>query len=764
MPLWLRAPRTWPSTLEEALERASEYGMSEEHLQLVGTRVPDSRQSAWIQSYAARAWNSRFVPAWFNSVLYQTVVLVIFICLAQRAISPHVAGQLPSYRRLQTFVVKYIVLAPLFGSNSLATTFVLPAKTRLAHCATLQVPRRVDFFFLSLYIFGTSAVLLTDFSPLLILLAARNSPLEWLASLNFGRRQLYHRWVARVTFLNVGLHVTAYSWIHLQHPGRGIETLFNKPYLLCGWLAFLGGTVLCLASWRRLRQIAYEAFLVGHVLAALVWLVGAYLHVFLRLGANHDPYNVRLCYLAASAWAFDRVLRLISLIWNNTLLGRLFAFPSVATVSSKTRFLAAEGVLVGTSGNFLRLRITPTTPWDRPRGGPGAYVFISSFTTSGHKAWESHPFSIAWPLGVPDADALDCTSDMSWRVRPGEERRQTVGGEASKQPAHFSVCTSRTPLEPSFFDLPPSANSFELVIKKHSGFTHLLASSLSLPVASPSRFSSDEPPDRSLHPVHPLRLAIEGPYGATPAHVVARYRQALLLAGGSGVAMVTSQLADLGVLVTRRSEGSKVSLEIVKTERVVVVWVIREADTIHLLAPYLRRLHTLFRSTSHPSCTPQPPFCASTPPPAFIALHIYITDLTNPSLEPTKSALAALSLPPSFLQHTVQSGRPDFGAHIDALSYPAPLTESPTLREGGRELLVVSCGPAALADSAREAVRSRLRGWRCGAAQEGVERDAGGAEAGERQRLVPRSHGGRSGRASRWEADELVYSEEAVLW
>lgn len=37
--------------------------------------------------------------------------------------------------------------------------------------------------------------------------------------------------------------------------------LWEKPYVVWGWIAFGGGALLCFGAWRRLRQIAYEAFL-----------------------------------------------------------------------------------------------------------------------------------------------------------------------------------------------------------------------------------------------------------------------------------------------------------------------------------------------------------------------------------------------------------------------------------------------------------------------------------------------------------------------
>lgn len=51
-----------------------------------------------------------------------------------------------------------------------------------------------------------SGVLALGSTPLTFLLAARNSPITWLTGADFGTVQVYHRWVARVTYGNATVH------------------------------------------------------------------------------------------------------------------------------------------------------------------------------------------------------------------------------------------------------------------------------------------------------------------------------------------------------------------------------------------------------------------------------------------------------------------------------------------------------------------------------------------------------------------------------
>ncbi|GAA5930555.1 hypothetical protein JCM10213_000746 [Rhodosporidiobolus nylandii] len=785
MVLWLHPPPAWPDTLDEAVRMGGDWGIKASFIERFWGDLPEDKKREMIRAYVAHCWNAYAVPQHSNLLLYKAVVMILLIGITRRHISHRLISRFPSpFRRIHTLAVKHISLAPVFGRSSLSAVSPLPYKSRWAGWTTVQIPLRVDGLLVFCYVLANLLVVFTGFepvfpsafypadrtplrqivryladrsgilalgsTPLVVLLAARNSPLSY-AGLNFGTMQLYHRWVARTTFVNVFLHAAAYSWLILEREHWNFARLFSKVYMLWGWGAFAGGLALCFAAWRRLRQVAYEVFLVGHILAALVWLASSYFHVLYLKGG--DPYHLRLCYLAVSAWAFDRLLRLLSLLWNNTPLSRLFFLPSPP---SRTRFLAAQGALLGASSDFIRLRITPATPWSRRRGGPGAYVFISSWTTLEHKGWESHPFSLAWPLGVPNPDEDEDGVGVAGAGAASPPLVVTPGAESPTQLVDLSFAAADSFPSPS--DLPnlpstspshpfdaSSSSSFELLIKRYSGFTHALSSSLSLPLSSlPTSLSDPEVP---LSPQHltQLRIAVEGPYGASPSHAVAQFRQALVVAGGSGIAMVSSQLADLARQMVRRACSPPQNE--VKTRRVAVVWSVRKAETVHLLAPYLTRLYRLFRSSPffslyHLAASP-------TTVDPFIDLHVY---LTSPSSAPSSAAriLSSLSLSPAFLHSTVHSGRPHLASHIDAFASS----------DAEEELLVVSCGPASLCDAAREAVRSRLAGVpslpRVGRVKKEEE------SSGEHAELLGGTR--RGGRKKRWEACRLVYHEEAVVW
>ncbi|BGP43574.1 ferric-chelate reductase Frp1 [Rhodotorula kratochvilovae] len=758
MPLWPARPDPWPSTVEEALALPAHWHVSERFLEIHASNPDPERRALLIRSYVAFLYNS-FIPArWFNIFLWECIALVVVVGLLRRLVTPRLVRALPEpLRRAHTLFTKHYSLAPLVGKKALAAVPLASSK-RLSRWTTVQVPLRPDVLLLGVFLAANLLVAFTGYdvpwpngfyseeqghlvplvrhvadrtgvialgeTPLVFLLAARNSPFTWLLGVDFGTLQIYHRWVAKVTYANVTVHMIGYSLIHLQAYEWAFLSLFQKKYLVLGWVAFFGGWVLCFGAWRRIRQIAYEAFLIGHIVAALAWVVGSYLHVFFLGGKGASEDYLKLCYITAALWGFDRVARRVLLIWHNTPFGRTFASTASrppASSRSSRRWFAADGVLLGASDDFVRLRITPASPWSYARGGPGSFVYVSCFS-AGHRAWESHPFSIAWPLGVPDGADDEVDSGAASPVG-------SLDGSPASKSTRLDDFTPSPPPSPTLtafrphpFDEHASPASFELLVKRYSGFTHALVESLSLPDSAIPSSAADEPLVLSglEDGVHrsALRIGVEGPYGAAnAAHPCATYKRALLVAGGSGLAMVTSQLADLGVRVLRECGG-------IRCEKVVVVWSVREAETVALIIPYLHRLYRLFRAA--PSFRQQYLLRLDSglaAPEPFIDLHIYITSSSSPS-SPAILELETLALPPEFLRlalHT-DEGRPDVGAHIDALGG----------EEDDEELLVVSCGPAALCDATREAVRSRLGG--------------GGM--------------GRKG----WEACRLVYSEEAVVW
>lgn len=200
--------------------------------------------------------------------------------------------------------------------------------------------------------------------------------------------------------------------------------------------------------------------------------------------------------------------------------------------SASVKHLSAEGYLVGT-GDFLRLRVTMARGFAGSLGGPGQYVFISS---PRHNIWESHPFTITWPTGMPAPSTSASTP--------------SVDDEPKK--ADFAAAATHT------FDSSDVASdrTFELVLKTYGGFTRKLAKGIAQPAASIEAGQAQ--------PVSRFRLLVEGPYGSS-VNLQHGYESVFLVAGGSGISATIAHLADLAKHTATLA-----------VKRIVVVWAVRD--------------------------------------------------------------------------------------------------------------------------------------------------------------------------------------------
>lgn len=209
---------------------------------------------------------------------------------------------------------------------------------------------------------------------------------------------------------------------------------------------------------------------------------------------------------------------------------------------SPSPFAEAEGTIVE-DGQFVRLRITPARKWPTWKGRPGTHVFVS---IPGARGWESHPFSIAWPLDVP-------------LPRPNSSASSSFASSSTIDVAEDLDEDVATP------------EAFELVVKACDGFTGRLRRGLEGDVEGGGLDS------------HSLKLIVEGPYGSI--HTFEQERWVLLVAGGSGIAAtivsdachrIERAYTDASAPQSHLADMAKQTLRSkLRTERVVVVWSIR---------------------------------------------------------------------------------------------------------------------------------------------------------------------------------------------
>lgn len=235
---------------------------------------------------------------------------------------------------------------------------------------------------------------------------------------------------------------------------------------------------------------------------------------------------------------------------------------------------------------------------------PGTHAYLRFAEVN---PWESHPFSIAWVEHRASDETLPLT-----------EKLPRSGGGGSRA----------TPTSVSF------------VIGAQTGLTRKLY----------------EMAERSARPGRPLRLraAFEGPYAGH--HALDSYGTAVLIAGATGI---THQMGHLRHLVEGYGDGT------VATRRVVLVWVVRDAEMLEWVRPWM---DTILRLPKRKE---------------ILNVKLFITRPKNP--REVFSASETVQMRP---------GRPNI---------PTLLKKEVVEQVGA--MCVTVCGPGALADDVRAAVR-----------------------------------------------------------
>lgn len=192
--------------------------------------------------------------------------------------------------------------------------------------------------------------------PLLILLGGRNNFLQWLTSWDYSTFIMLHRWISRIVMVLVVVHVTSYGLI------MGSWEQWKEAYIYAGIAAFVSGVVIMIQGLLSLRRKNYELFLILHIGLALVFVLGAWYHVF-------DLYCQWFYYVSFAIWAFDRAVRI----------GRLTSF---GVQTSKIE------VFEGPDDNTLKVSCSIPENWPVIPGGHAFVHFLWMDTF-----WQSHPFT-----------------------------------------------------------------------------------------------------------------------------------------------------------------------------------------------------------------------------------------------------------------------------------------------------------------------------------------------------------------------------------
>ncbi|KAF9483940.1 hypothetical protein BDN70DRAFT_903886 [Pholiota conissans] len=231
-----------------------------------------------------------------------------------------------------------------------------------------------------------AALIATSQLPLIVALAGKNNLISWLTGVGHEKLNVLHRAAARTIFI--------FLWIHaMTRVVSGLPTQFDfsHDFMRAGAVGLVALTLAAILSIRPLRHVAFEFFLVAHIVLILIFLVAGYYHA---KGINAGDY----VWPALVVWAFDRTLRLGRLVWNNKMWSRDYSGDALVELISE---------------DTIRLTMSRRITWT-----PGQHAYVILPTIS-NLPFEAHPFTIA---SIPES-GKQCSVVFLIRGRSGFTQR-----------------------------------------------------------------------------------------------------------------------------------------------------------------------------------------------------------------------------------------------------------------------------------------------------------------------------------------------------
>ena len=207
--------------------------------------------------------------------------------------------------------------------------------------------------------------------PLVVLLAGKNNIVGFLIGSSYERLSWLHRWVARILFLTVTIHMGFWftDWARYDYVKVKLTTDSITQRGFAAWCILLW---IVLSSFVTFRRWNYEFFVIQHLFS----FVGLLAAIFLHLPTDQKAYiwiPIVLC-------IFDRTLRTLFVLYTN------LSIFHPSTVGNGLWTCAATLEPLGCDTSRIIID-NPPISWR-----PGQHVF---FSCHGIVPLQSHPFTIA---------------------------------------------------------------------------------------------------------------------------------------------------------------------------------------------------------------------------------------------------------------------------------------------------------------------------------------------------------------------------------
>lgn len=412
---------------------------------------------------------------------------------------------------------RHLIYAPLFRQRRAKDIVMLRGKINFG-CLPDRVQSIVVVLTLGMNVFlavwkqpysSSTVEILTSFNYRLGVLAVANfipivitssvsNPLVQLLDISYNSFNLLHRWLARITVLEIIAHALCHVGAEGLSSGWAAagRQLQSVDFFTYGLVAACLFTAIAIMALKPIRTQAYELFHYLHILM----LIPAFTLVWLHL-----PELPQKWYLltAIALWACLRLSRSINLLYHS------LGWQSCTATIEK---LPCDAVKVA---------VQLPRPW---RVQPGQSLYLSIL---GINSFAMHPFSVAW-------SDIDCDKPSATRMYANDK----TDSQVSRLSGETVTVTSPRTAEP---DTNPRQRLY-CIIQKQAGMTKKLH----------NRAQGFKEEKHTGSTVSIFKALVAGPYGK-PKDMTA-YQNVLLVAGGVGI---TRQLLYIRQLLHAQLESKQ---------------------------------------------------------------------------------------------------------------------------------------------------------------------------------------------------------------
>ncbi|GAV50161.1 hypothetical protein ZYGR_0U00170 [Zygosaccharomyces rouxii] len=212
---------------------------------------------------------------------------------------------------------------------------------------------------ISRYVGDRSAKITIFMIDALYLFAGRNNFLIWLTGWKISTFYAFHKWTGRMAIVSSLVHtitmlINSY-WI------KKIHTRKYTAWWRWGSVAMVCGGIMLIQSLPMIRNRFYSIFLYGHIVLAVFFLIGIWIHIK-PFGDGPHAYAI------TAVWCFDRIMRILKI--------------------SQFGLRLAHIKLV--DDDTLVMTIPSTVSIKKPTPGSFAYVYF----LEGWNFFQSNPFTV----------------------------------------------------------------------------------------------------------------------------------------------------------------------------------------------------------------------------------------------------------------------------------------------------------------------------------------------------------------------------------